>query len=192
MPSPKGPVGCGSFAPPDHRTAGGRLWSGFWPPRTAGTLPSRVQTQGSYPDQSGASPAPRSGRKCHLPAPWPRYAPPRSAARTPPATSRSSRIPLGCTDSRSAFLPETPQCPYPPVGKGSRPAGAAWVPGAFLSGPPVQRTSGMPCTSLRRLPVAGASSIAGVPLPASSPLPGEPPTAGCGWRPGSLGSSVSG
>ncbi|KRY26327.1 hypothetical protein T01_9205 [Trichinella spiralis] len=50
----------------------------------------------------------------------------------------------------------------------------------------------MPCTSPRRLPVAGASSIAAVPLPASSPGPSGPPTAGCGWRPVSPGSSVSG
>ncbi|KRX36002.1 hypothetical protein T05_9819 [Trichinella murrelli] len=69
---------------------------------------------------------------------------------------------------------------------------AAWVHGASLSGPPVLPTSGTPGTSPRRLPVAGASSIAAVPLPASSPRPSGPPTAGCGWRPVSSGSSVSG
>ncbi|KRY14732.1 CAP-Gly domain-containing linker protein 1 [Trichinella patagoniensis] len=30
MPSRKGLAGCGSSAPPSHRTAGGRLWPGFW------------------------------------------------------------------------------------------------------------------------------------------------------------------
>ncbi|KAL1233488.1 Olfactory receptor [Trichinella pseudospiralis] len=47
MPSPGGPVGCGSFAPPDHRTTGDRLWPEFWPPRTAGTLPLQVRTRSS-------------------------------------------------------------------------------------------------------------------------------------------------
>ncbi|KRY08825.1 hypothetical protein T12_2776 [Trichinella patagoniensis] len=69
---------------------------------------------------------------------------------------------------------------------------AAWLPGVSLSGPPVQHTSGMPCTSARRLPVAGASSNADVTLPSSLPRPSGPLTAGCGWRPGSLASSVSG
>ncbi|KRY06284.1 hypothetical protein T12_12879 [Trichinella patagoniensis] len=191
MPSPEGPVRCGSFVPPDHQTAGGRLWSGFWPPRTAGTLPSQVRTQSSYPDRSGASLAPRSGRRGRSPAPRPPYAPLRSAARTPPATSRSSHTPLGCTDSRSAFLRGAPLCPCPPVGKGILPAGVAWVPGASLSGPLVLHTSGTPGTSPRRLPVAGASSIADATLPASSPRPSGPLTAGCGRRPGSPGSSAS-
>ncbi|KRX76046.1 hypothetical protein T06_13459, partial [Trichinella sp. T6] len=88
-PSPIGPVGCGSFASPCQRTAGRRLWRGFWSPQTACTPPSRVRTRSSCLDQSEASPAPRSGKRCHSPAPWPQYAPPRSAARTPPATSRT-------------------------------------------------------------------------------------------------------
>ncbi|XP_003377437.1 conserved hypothetical protein [Trichinella spiralis] len=88
-PSPIGPAGCGSFASPCQRTAGGRLWPGFWSPQTAGTPPSRVRTRSSCPDQNESSPAPRSGKRCHLPAPWPRYAPPHSAAQTPPATSRT-------------------------------------------------------------------------------------------------------
>ncbi|KRZ64320.1 hypothetical protein T10_10104, partial [Trichinella papuae] len=99
-----------------------------------------------------------------------------TAARTPPATSRSSHTPLGCTDSRSVFLLEAPLCPCPPVGKGILPAGVAWAPGASLSGPLERHTSGTLGTSPRRLPVAGASSIAGVALPASLPRPSEPPT----------------
>ncbi|KRX35759.1 hypothetical protein T05_16471 [Trichinella murrelli] len=191
MPSPEGPVRCGSFVPPDHRTAGGRLWSGFWPPRTAGTLPSQVRTQSSYPGRSGASPAPRSGRRGRPPTPRPPYVPLRSAARTPPATSKSSHTPLGCTDFRSAFLLEAPLGPCPPVGMGTLPAGVAWVPGASSSGPLVLHRSRTPGTSPRRLPVAGASSIADAPLLASSPLPSGPPTARCGRRPGSPGSSAS-
>ncbi|KRX58175.1 CAP-Gly domain-containing linker protein 1 [Trichinella sp. T9] len=56
MPSRKGLAGCGSSAPPSHRTAGGRLWSGFWSPRTSGTPPSRARTRRSDPDLSVASP----------------------------------------------------------------------------------------------------------------------------------------
>ncbi|KRX69266.1 hypothetical protein T06_16991 [Trichinella sp. T6] len=148
-------------------------------------------TQSSYPDQSGASLATRNGRRGRSPAPRPPYAPLRSATRTPPASSRSSHTTLRCTDSRSAFLLRAPLCPCPPVGKGILPAGVAWVPRASLSGPLVLPTSGTPGTSLRRLPVAGASSIADATLPASSPLPSGPLTAGCGRRPGSPGSFAS-
>ncbi|KRY83658.1 hypothetical protein T4D_7121 [Trichinella pseudospiralis] len=91
-----------------------------------------------------------------------------------------------CVSSRG------PLCPCPPVGKGILPAEVAWVPGASMSGPLMPHTSGTPSTSPRRLPVAGASSINDVTLPASLPRQSGFLTAGCGQRPGSPGYSVSG
>ncbi|KRX23806.1 hypothetical protein T07_7913 [Trichinella nelsoni] len=69
MSSRKGLAGCGSSAPPSHRTAGGRLWPGFWSPRTSGTPPSRARTRRSDLDVSVASPVFRSGKNCHSPVP---------------------------------------------------------------------------------------------------------------------------
>ncbi|KAL1240059.1 pH-response regulator protein [Trichinella pseudospiralis] len=56
----------------------------------------------------------------------------------------------------------------------------AW---GFFVGTARADTSGMPSTSPRRLPVAGASSIAGVALAASFPGPSGPPTAAAVSRP---------
>ncbi|KRY15225.1 hypothetical protein T12_10451 [Trichinella patagoniensis] len=164
--------------------------SGFGHPEQLAHFLHKFGLKVIYPDRSGASLAPRNGRRGRSPAPRPPYAPLRSATRTPPATSRSSHTPLGCTDSLSAFFLEAPLCPCPPVGKGILPDRVAWVPGASLSGPLVLHTSGTPGTSPRRLPVAAASSIADITLPASSPRPSGPTTAGCGRRPGSPGSAA--
>ncbi|KRY26404.1 hypothetical protein T01_3946, partial [Trichinella spiralis] len=105
------PPACGSSVLPSRLTAGGKRWPGFSSRQTAGTPPSPAPTRNSGLGRSAVSPAHRSGRKRRSLKPSPLCAPQRWAGGTPPATWRSSRTPLGCSDYHSVSPPRVPQGP---------------------------------------------------------------------------------
>ncbi|KRY40523.1 hypothetical protein T01_1638 [Trichinella spiralis] len=105
------PAACGSSVLPSRLTAGGKRWPGFSSRQTAGTPPSPAPTRRSGLGRSAVSPAHRSGRKRRSLEPLPPCAPQRWAGGTPPATWRSSRTPLGCSDYHSESPPRVPQGP---------------------------------------------------------------------------------
>ncbi|KRX21386.1 hypothetical protein T07_7555 [Trichinella nelsoni] len=103
MPSPEGPVRCGSFVPPDHRTADGRLWSG------SGAVGSLA---GGGPGCHNGSIRVRSWVAVALPVPavplsWPSCSSPLSWRRSsqPSPTSLSSRRRRGAAASPGSRPP---------------------------------------------------------------------------------------